>query len=1042
MSKRLRSAPAHLSAYGSFDSQGESSSADEAADRRRAGTSKGKKTAAAAAETGGGGTRGKRAKKRAKRGDDDDGAFRSDAAQLVNSVAAGRSRRQTVMSSAGAAAAAAVEASFEDMAPSPPATSSAPYRSARLQQTKRRSYKDAGSSDDGEDDAPVEEEDSDEEMQTETAARRATPTAGAASSSANNNSKRRKQTSLFLDLNGCLGKSLIERVLARKRMPSPSTLFLSTFIAQMPVHRQRLLHPEDMERFAPQLCSKELSKWKAQQAQQQEQERRRIEQDAAAAMDMGGFSLTSGMDGGVGPTPSPAPSASPDSSYGSYRGCPPLTSSAHDGLEFWYLVKLRDRSYSPLALHWLPHSLMLLFSDGPRLILKFDQTRARGEGTRAAPMRNSFSDDELEADEQHALDTARALRIHKLDEARIQREVEEKEDKLRAQQEAEAQQLQATIAAAAVPSASTATGADGSVVPLTAEQLASMEHLQEAARISRRLADISKDHKVARLKRIQAGFFDMDFGTVERIIGHQRRIPGAHRRLYCSPSTHHSHWTYYGLNAIQGVPRIEKMLISYVTSLDAQVRHHICELAVQLDPRLHDAYQQMLAEEARPAKRRERQPGAKSATPASSPPPGGRAAVAGATADDKEERKTRIRPPTPEAVTPAVAMWMRDVEEGDDEKDQSTSAAAARANTTDTGLRSPTKDITTAPAPTPSPAVPSPPPAVSSTGRPRRLASLKAETVSHAAALDAIRDDAFVHSDDDDDLQAILRSSQLDVGRGGGGRNARADMTPMEEDDGDDDDERDEEEDADEQFEFLVKWSKLPYDEATWETRATLKRLDDMRMAFAQSSETASASSWMSERNPDVPLASLPLLPFQPFSLLLTSSNLLLKYSDLPIVVSDEQHVSLGAELQRKTKEEQEQRAAGKLVSSAYRAPLHPSVSVSSLQGRTAAPVSLSCTESLHRYLMAHSSRTKLAAVVYPSRGSNAGASDAAAPKDRQSPAPFSMQAAAVRADQQFGRQQNMKLRGYQVDGINWSVEAGHRTTLLCSTAFIAHCCL
>ena len=244
-----------------------------------------------------------------------------------------------------------------------------------------------------------------------------------------------------------------------------------------------------------------------------------------------------------------------------------------------------------------------------------------------------------------------------------------------------------------------------------------------------------------------------------------------------------------------------------------------------------------------------------------------------------------------------------------------------------------------------------------------------------------------------------------------------------EEEGGYDDGEVDDDDNDHEQFEFLIKWVQLPYELCTWETRADLRRLDDMQKRRAEDLKPEGVST---ELNPSVPLPSLSMLPFMPLSSLLFANNLLLKYSDLPIVVPDEQHSNTLAQA----------------AQVAHKAAIHPTVALSIVQqrdptlaagtaaavpGRPIAPpaaVRISGITALHRYLLTHSSRTKHASVVYPLTKGHAGSNDLIAARTpstaAQAPASFTMQAAAVSPDQRFGRNQELSLRGYQNDGINW----------------------
>ncbi len=151
MSKRMRSAPAHFSAYASDESS------DDAAREQASARSRVPAAARAAAPVSS--SRQRPAKKAKVRRDGDEGetAYRfQGGATLANSVAANRSRRQTVMSAAGAAAAAERIAAEEIAAPLQAPT----FRSARLQQTKRKSYKemDAGESEESEESDDMETE--------------------------------------------------------------------------------------------------------------------------------------------------------------------------------------------------------------------------------------------------------------------------------------------------------------------------------------------------------------------------------------------------------------------------------------------------------------------------------------------------------------------------------------------------------------------------------------------------------------------------------------------------------------------------------------------------------------------------------------------------------------------------------------------------------------------------------------------------------------------------------------------------------------------
>jgi len=234
--------------------------------------------------------------------------------------------------------------------------------------------------------------------------------------------------------------------------------------------------------------------------------------------------------------------------------------------------------------------------------------------------------------------------------------------------------------------------------------------------------------------------------------------------------------------------------------------------------------------------------------------------------------------------------------------------------------------------------------------------------------------------------------------------------------------------DDDESIEFLVKWQKLPYDACTWETRRSLRKLDHMRRTHAQLEQLIKNMDLPNidpqlEWNKHVALTSIFTLPFQPLSQTLFVSNLYLKYMNLPIILDDEAHLAaIGAEQARRREEEADRdRGTGSMTNheqsgSVYRMPLHPSVPLSQVRTTSSSGngASLSteggeCISALHDYLRRHSSKTLHSAIVYPTSKSSASTSHS-----------FTMKEAAVTAEMRFGKNQDLALRYYQVDGINW----------------------
>ena len=972
---------------------------------------------------------------------------------------------------------------------------------------------------------------------------------------------------LYLDLNACLGRSQIERILARKKLPAPSTYFLTTFLRSLPKEMIARVHPHDLELFH----SDAFREYEAKRKRE------------------GGDTSSSSV---ATPTPTPIDSTPADDlkslmafarasdlSYGvettatntdtTSTSTPSHTSPPRDTEEYYYLIKWKHRSYSPLSLHWIPHSLLILFHDGPQRIRRYERTREYGE-TRGTT-RISKSDEELEDDEEKIIQVARGMQEHTLDKEKLKRQVEAKEEAIRAAQEALRPVQSTTLtsllsnvaqptandrksgqvagatessntsngptsttastiepsssipAPASVPSSLSTTNSlpsnptnpseptnaapstsipssngdssssattvksepstdstpaavtsDPSVtaptdgdVHLTDQQLEELEHQLERNRIARRLADISNDHKLARFKKIKTGFFDADYTTVERIIGHQRRPSSRHAkqtRLYFSPETTRDHWAYFGLRHLHEIKSIEKAFARYVTQIDGETKKFMISMAETLEPRLKAAREQAEQVETKAQVKSEK------SMPVATPN--------GPEDDDvvmkvevKSEEIQQLAAPPPPPLESIVPMDEDEMEEKDQSFSKAEAAAAAAAAT-----EASSSSLSSAPSSTVGPSS-APPASVPLSSTAPSQSSSQSQTLASTRSRRTVKRpkyEEYLQSDDDDDLKAILEASKVDVKsrkKTPSANNSSVDppvydpspdieerprarsQTAEEsdsaesvgaEDDADGEVEEDDEEDAHEEFEFLVKWTKLPYEACTWETRASLRRMDALRACVPHNASAQPAGPDSDDTNEAIPLPSLASLPFIPLSSLAFGNNLLLKYLNLPVIVDDPTHLqALGLEAARSEAEERQRESKGALSSDAihHATTLHPTVPISSIlnhrdgavtaqapsagssssiassNAQSPQQVTRSCMQALRQYLRLHSTQTRDASIIYPvNKKSSQSKNNSATTNGTE----FHMSSAAVTAEMRFGPNQNMKLRPYQVDGINW----------------------